>query len=158
MSIRQIKYNRDIDSRARLRYNIIKERYFIKGMHLENIAKDIGMSLSGAEKIASKISKELNSTKRELQGEALDDPLIAYRKQKRTQEIVEIKLFYTMKQAVRDGFKQPNVYHSLHHQTCTYRERSNWYFCLAKDFDASECADVKMRREIRQIKMKNICK
>lgn len=156
MSIRQIKHNRDIDNRARLRYNIIKERYFIKGMHLKNIAKDIGTSLSGAEKIASKISKEFNCTKREMQGEALDDPLVAYRK--RHGEIVEVKLFYTMKQAVRDGFKQPNVYYSLQHQTYTHRERSNWYFCLVKDFDASECDDVKIRREIRQIKMKNICK
>ena len=148
------KYIKDRDSRANLRYKIILERYYFGGEHLERLANEIGMSLSGAEKIVNKINKEYGQTKRQFIGEALDDPIVIYRQ--KPDESYIVYFCNTAKQITEAGFKWANTQYALINQTFTKKMRKRYYVCLAKDFDAKLCDDIKIRQKIAKIKMKNI--
>lgn len=157
--IREAKYIKNRDATARLREKAIYERYFIKGEHLEKLAKDLGYkSLSSIEKAVVRVRNIYNlPVKRKFIGEAMDDEMVAYNNSN-----TEIFLFKTAKQIKEAGFNYALAKHSLINQTFTkirFGERRKnsikWFFVLAKDYQTKEGDDLKIRREIAKIKMKN---
>lgn len=145
---------------ARLREKSIYQRYFIRGEHLENLALELGYkSLSSAEKAVARIRKQYNlPTKREMTGEALDNPLVAYNNANE-----DILLFYTNKQIENAGFNKQLALHSLKNETYTRTKPSRkngvkWYFVLAKDYKCQGGEDRMIRRQLAKIKVDWIMK
>ena len=150
----QTKAIRTRNAVARLRENTIYERYFLRGEHLENLAKELGYkSISSIEKAVARVRKIYNlPTKREMTGEALDNPLIAYNNSNE-----EVYLFYTNVQIEKIGFKKANALYSLVNQTFTkITRRKNapkWYFILAKDYKCQGHESRELRQQVAKIKM-----
>ena len=139
-------------SRARDREEIIFERYFLKGEKLIDIANDIGMSLSGIEKVAHRVKQKYNlPVKRKLTGEALDDPVVCYSENKK-----EIYLLYTAKQYEKLGFKYSQYMNSLVKNTWTKKNGKKYYFVLAKDYKKQGFESKAIMQEIARIKMKSL--
>lgn len=143
------------NDRAKMREKIIYERYFLRGEHLENLAKEIGYkSLSSAEKAVARVRKKYNlPTKREMTGEALDNVLVAYNKLND-----DIYLFYTNVQIEKAGFKKSLALHSLVKQTYTRMKPSRkngikWYFILAREYKCKGTEDMTIRKQIAKIKV-----
>ena len=157
--IRETKYTKNRDATARLREKAIYERYFLKGEHLEKLAKDLGYkSLSSIEKAVVRVRNAYNlPVKRKFIGEAMEDEIVAYNHSNN-----EIFLFKTAKQIKELGFNYAMAKHSLINQTFTkvrFGERRKnsikWFFVLAKDYQTRTDDDLKIKREIAKIKMRN---
>lgn len=140
---------------ARLREKTIYERYFLRGEHLENLALELGYkSISSIEKAVARVRKLYNlPTKREMTGEALDNPLIAYNNSNE-----EVFLFYTNLQIERAGFKKQLALHSLVNETYTRIKPSRknsikWYFVLAKDYKSRGDEPRELRKQLAKIKV-----
>lgn len=160
MTWQKTKKIKERNARARLREDTIYQRYFLRGEHLENLAKELGYkSLSAIEKAVVRVRKKYNlPTKREMTGEALDNPLVAYNN---TND--EIFLFYTNVQIERAGFKKALALHSLVNQTYTrvqpIRKNSiKWYFILAREYKCKGIEDAKIKKQIAKIKVDWITK
>lgn len=156
----ETKKIRERNAKARLRENTIYERYFLRGEHLENLAKELGYkSLSAIEKAVVRVRKKYNlPTKREMTGEALDNPLVAYNNVND-----EIFLFYTNVQIEKAGFRKQMALHSLVNETFTrvqpIRKNSiKWYFILARQYKSKDTEDVNIRKQIAKIKVDWITK
>lgn len=151
---------RERNARARMREKIIYDRYFIKGEHLEQLAKELGYtSISSIEKAVLRIRKERNlPSKRVMTGEAMEDPLIMFNNSNN-----EILLFRTAKQIRDSGFKPSCVKNALIKESYTKvrfgisRKNSiKWFVVLAKDYKSRPDDDVLIKREIAKIKMKYV--
>ena len=157
--IRETKYTKNRDATARLRENAIYNRYFLKGEQLESIRLDLGYkSISAIEKAVARVKQKYNlPTKREMTGEALDNPIIAY-----NPNVEEVFLFFTNVQIEKAGFKKQNALHSLVYSTYTRKlKRKNaikWYFVLAKDYKCTGLEPIEIRRNVAKIKMNWIMK
>jgi len=141
MSFQKCKKIKERNDRARLREQIIFQRYYLKGEKLKDIAKELGMSLSGAEKVVLRLKIQ----KRKTIGEALDDPIVVYNDKKSY-------LFYTAKEIEKNGFKYNNVRHSLLNQTYTRLKNERFYVILAKDYKTQKFESKAFKKEIAKIK------
>jgi len=154
------KFIRSRNSVALLREERIYERYFLRGEHLGELAKDLGYkSLSSIEKAVVRVRKKYNlPTKREMTGEALDNPLICYNNSNE-----DVFLFYTNVQIEKIGFKKNLALHSLVNETYThiFPKRKNsikWYFVLARDYKTKGYEDIIIRKQLSKIKVDWIMK
>lgn len=146
------KYIRDRDNRAKMREKAIYERYYLNGESLKVVSKDLGMSVSGAEKVINRNKWQ----KRKDTGTALDDIWVA---SSYNSEKWFVEVFTTGKQLENAGFKWALARNSLVNQTYTRKapRRKNgvkWYFELLKDFDLQKISDIDERRKLLMMKIR----
>ena len=132
----------------------------MRGENLGNLSKELGYScISSIEKAVTRVRKKYNlPTKREMTGEALDNPLIAYNK-----STEEVHLFYTNVQIERIGFKKNLALHSLINETYTRTKPSRrngikWFFVLAREYKCQGYEPTYIKRQTAKIKMDWITK